>query len=115
MIGGLDMGKNGAYRHSPIEYTIFNKSIEARPGEYVVFPDSLMPEIADYLLSRGIDKLYSHQAEMFERSLERNNIVITTSTASGKTLSFLLPVIQDILRNPSTRAIFFIPHKSPGQ
>ena len=106
------MGKNGVFRHSPIEYTIFNKSIDARPGEYVAFPKALMPEIADYLSSRGIDKLYSHQAEMFERSLERNNIVITTSTASGKTLSFLLPVIQDILRNPSTRAIFLYPTKA---
>ena len=53
------MEKNGAFRHSPIEYTIFNKSIDSRPGEYVEFPKSLMPEIADYLSSKGIDKLYS--------------------------------------------------------
>lgn len=49
---------------------------------------------------------------MFEKAMDQNNIVITTSTASGKTLSFLLPVIQEILSNPFARAIFIYPTKA---
>lgn len=93
-------------QYSPLQYSIYQKHIDARAAEYVSFPCTLSAEIQDYLRSRGIDKLYSHQAEMFEQAALGKNIVITTSTASGKTLSFLLPVIQEILRNPSTRAIF---------
>ena len=49
---------------------------------------------------------------MFEKVTSGKNVVITTSTASGKTLSFLLPVLQDILKNPLTRAIFIYPTKA---
>ena len=99
-------------QYSPLQYSIYHKHIDARAAEYVSFPCTLSGEIQDYLRSRGIDKLYSHQAEMFEQAALGKNIVITTSTASGKTLSFLLPVIQEILRNPSTRAIFLYPTKA---
>jgi len=71
------------------------------------FPDKLLPEIRQYLSEEGrISKLYSHQAEMFDMAVKGENIVITTSTASGKTLSFLLPILQEIIKDPLTRAIF---------
>lgn len=72
----------------------------------------MRPEIGDYLRSQGISRLYSHQAEMFVRAGEGESLVITTATASGKTLSFLLPVLQKILENPLTRAIFIYPTKA---
>lgn len=98
--------------HSPLEYTIFQKTIKARDGVYSDYPADLLPEIQTYLHERGISRLYCHQAEMFEQASAGKNIVITTSTASGKTLSFLLPVIQEILKDPSTRAIFLYPTKA---
>lgn len=49
---------------------------------------------------------------MFEKAQEGKNLVITTSTASGKTLSFLLPVLQEILKDPLARAIFIYPTKA---
>lgn len=106
------MSNNGSSRRSPTQFSIYEKTIEARKGEYKDCPECMAPEITAFLQSRGIGKLYSHQAAMFESAMERNNIVITTSTASGKTLSFLLPVIQEILRNPSARAIFLYPTKA---
>lgn len=87
-------------------------TIKAREGIYVKFPETLHKDIKDYLSSKNIFNLYNHQAEMFEKSMESKNIIITTSTASGKTLSFLLPVINKILNNPSTRAIFIYPTKA---
>lgn len=91
---------------------IYNKTIPKREAKYADFPDSLSEELCTYLSQKGILKLYCHQAEMFEKAMERSNIVITTSTASGKTLSFLLPVIQEILSNPLARAIFIYPTKA---
>ncbi len=91
---------------------IDNYLIESREGIYVEFPDELHSDIKEYLLSNGIEKLYGHQSEMFEKSSLGENVIITTSTASGKTLSFLLPVINKILKNPSTRAIFVYPTKA---
>ena len=91
---------------------IYNKTMPKREAAYVDYPSNLSEELCEYLSQKGIDKLYSHQAEMFEKAMDRNNIVITTSTASGKTLSFLLPVIQEILSNPLARAIFIYPTKA---
>jgi DEAD/DEAH box helicase domain-containing protein len=91
---------------------IYNKTIHKREAKYVDFPSNLSQEISGYFSLKGIEKLYSHQAEMFEKAMERNNIVITTSTASGKTLSFLLPVLNEILSNPLARAIFIYPTKA---
>lgn len=97
---------------NPKDYIVYEKNIEARGANYSIYPKDLLPEIKDYLIKNGINQLYSHQAEMFESAIKGNNIVITTSTASGKTLSFLLPVLQEILKNPSTRAIFVYPTKA---
>ncbi|MBC2478411.1 DEAD/DEAH box helicase, partial [Clostridium beijerinckii] len=94
------------------ELIIYNKTIPKREAIYVNYPSNLSQELCTYLSQKGIEKLYCHQAEMFEKADEGNNIVITTSTASGKTLSFLLPVIQEILSNPLARAIFIYPTKA---
>lgn len=100
-------------QHMNVEnYIIFDKELPPREAKYADYPQELLPEIKEFLNSVGIAQLYSHQAEMFEAAAKRKNIVITTSTASGKTLSFLLPVLQEILRNPSTRAIFVYPTKA---
>jgi DEAD/DEAH box helicase domain-containing protein len=94
------------------ELILYSRTIPARTAKYAEFPDTLSPEITEYLQKQGINRLYTHQAEMFEQALEGKNIVITTSTASGKTLSFLLPVLEEILKNPLTRAIFIYPTKA---
>ncbi|MDD2957672.1 MAG: DEAD/DEAH box helicase [Lachnospiraceae bacterium] len=91
---------------------LYEKTIPARQAEYADFPVGLTKELVDYLKEKGVEHLYSHQAEMFEQAMNRKNIVITTSTASGKTLSFLLPVLQEILTNPLTRAVFIYPTKA---
>lgn len=94
------------------DFIVYTKNIDERSANLSSFPKTLLPEIKEYLQSRGINQLYSHQAEMFDFASAGENIVITTSTASGKTLSFLLPVLQKILKEPSTRAIFVYPTKA---
>ncbi len=91
---------------------IATKAIPAKKPVLCDFPEKLSKELNAFLKAQGIEKLYSHQGEMFEKALNGKSIVITTSTSSGKTLSFLLPVVQKILEDPSTRAIFLYPTKA---
>jgi DEAD/DEAH box helicase domain-containing protein len=56
--------------------------------------------------------LYSHQAQAIEESLQGKNVVIATGTASGKTLSFAVPVLQALLEDRDVRALFFYPTKA---
>lgn len=92
--------------------TIYKKIIPEKSAVYADFPASLSQEIREYLNSHKIPRLYIHQAKMYETAMSGANAVITTSTASGKTLSFLLPVLRQILENPLTRAIFLYPTKA---
>lgn len=91
---------------------VAHKVIPERKATYSPYPERLSDDLKRYLSRSGIKKLYSHQVEMFEKARDGNNIVITTSTASGKTLSFLLPIVEEILKDPTTRAIFIYPTKA---
>ena len=91
---------------------IYKKIIPGKEPEYAGFPEELHPDIQSFLIKQDIKFLYIHQAEAFANSLGGKNVVITTPTASGKSLCFYLPVIQEILQNPVTRAIFVYPTKA---
>ena len=91
---------------------IYKKIIPGKEPEYAGFPEELHPDIQSFLIKQDIKSLYIHQAEAFANSLGGKNVVITTPTASGKSLCFYLPVIQEILQNPVTRAIFVYPTKA---
>ena len=93
--------------HAPLIANFKNKKWRS-DGE----PEISAEEIRGYLESNHISRLYAHQVEMFEKVRAGENVVITTSTASGKTLAFLLPVLQGILEDPLTRAIFIYPTKA---
>ena len=73
------------------DLTIYTKTIPAHPASFADFPSVLHPDIRTYLTSHNIPRLYTHQAEMFEKAQSGENVVITTSTASGKTLDAEFP------------------------
>jgi DEAD/DEAH box helicase domain-containing protein len=77
-------------------------------------PESLHPELAAALSAARIDSLYSHQAEAYETA-RRSNLILTSGTASGKSLSFNLPVLDGIAREPKRRAIYLYPTKALAQ
>lgn len=88
------------------------KKLPARKASFASIPEEMNSELKECIQQMGYDKLYSHQAEMYKRAIEGKSVVITTGTASGKSLSFYLPVIQRILENPSRRALFIYPTKA---
>ena len=71
---------------------IYTRKMKKREPLYRDYPEEFREEIRGYLESNHISRLYAHQVEMFEQVRSGENVVITTSTASGKTLAFLLPV-----------------------
>jgi len=84
----------------------------ARPAEFAPLPERVSPALAAVLRSRGIERLYSHQAAAFDRIAAGSNLVIVTPTASGKTLCYNLPVLQHLLENPAGRALYLFPTKA---
>ena len=94
---------------------VARRDIPERPARFAEFPASLRPELVAALRSRGVERLYSHQAEMFERAAAGENVVITTGTASGKSLAYLLPILQAVLERDATRALMLFPTKALGQ
>ena len=82
------------------------KDVPHREGEYNKFPSEISPELIDILRNKGINNLYSHQAEAISKILNKKNVVIVTPTASGKTLCYNIPVVDQILKNDDTRALY---------
>lgn len=84
-------------------------------GRYAPFPARLDPRIIRALHERGIDQLYTHQTEAVEAALAGQNTVVVTPTASGKTLCYNLPVLNGILSDPASRALYLFPTKALAQ
>jgi DEAD/DEAH box helicase domain-containing protein len=82
---------------------------------YAPFPEALDARLRRALAARGIEKLYTHQAEAVGHVLSGRNVVVTTPTASGKTLCYNAPVLNGILADPSARALYLFPTKALAQ
>jgi DEAD/DEAH box helicase domain-containing protein len=91
------------------------KHLPAAQGRFADFPDWVHPRLRQVLEERGIRQLYSHQAEAIGLVRQGCDVVLVTPTASGKTLCYNLPVLQQILAEPETRALYLFPTKALAQ
>jgi len=91
------------------------KVTPARAGSLVDFPPSVDPRLVGVLKERGIERLFTHQAEAVEAAARGDNFVVVTPTASGKTLCYNIPVLSSLLENPESRAIYLFPTKALSQ
>ena len=78
-------------------------------------PMDLRPELVAALARRGIERLYSHQADAYAAVRRGRHLVVVTPTASGKTLCYNLPVLQRLLESPEKRALYVYPTKALAQ
>jgi DEAD/DEAH box helicase domain-containing protein len=83
-------------------------------AELVPIPDTVHPDLVAALGRAGIDRLYSHQVEALAAAA-RGNVIVTSGTASGKSLSFNLPVLDGLARDPKRRALYLYPTKALAQ
>ena len=82
--------------------------LEAEPGSYVRFPEALAPPLKNILKSQGIEKLYEHQKLAYDSVSSGQDTLIVSQTASGKTLSFLLPVLDDHVKQSSPFSVLLL-------
>ena len=78
-------------------------------------PDEIHPKVHEALARQGIDRLYSHQADAWEAARRGEHLIVTTGTASGKTLAFNLPVLDALAAEPKNRALYLYPTKALAQ
>ena len=71
--------------------------------------------LAEAYRTKGIEQLYSHQASTAELVRDGKSVVVVTPTASGKTLCYNLTVLNVVLENPDTRALYLFPTKALAQ
>lgn len=83
-----------------------------RPAAYAPYPEWVDQRIRDVLAQRGVRQLYTHQAESIEYVHQKQDVVVVTPTASGKTMCYNIPILSEILRNPDARALYLFPTKS---
>jgi DEAD/DEAH box helicase domain-containing protein len=91
------------------------RQIPAREAKFRPMPDWVSRELSDAYLAKGIKELYSHQAATADLVHKSKNVVVVTPTASGKTLCYNLPVLNAVLENPDTRALYLFPTKALAQ
>ena len=103
----IDMFKNDVRYRDNIAH------VETIPAKEASFKrvDNLNEKIIRYLDSRDV-KLYTHQADTYEAIKKDENVIITTPTASGKTLAFNLPIMETMIEDGDATALYIYPAKA---
>ncbi len=91
------------------------KTIPATEAKTSPFPGTIPEKIVNVLKKKGISTLYTHQASAFEEIKSGKNVVIVTPTASGKTLTYNLPILTTLLEQPEIRTLYLFPTKALAQ
>jgi DEAD/DEAH box helicase domain-containing protein len=81
-------------------------------GDFREYPKNLAEDVTKLYKEKGIDQLFSHQAEAIHQILENNHVVVSTPTASGKTLIYNSVTLDALIRDPSSRSLYLFPTKA---
>jgi len=107
----------GEIRGEPLyrDQIVHEEQFPPHPPRYGILRTPLPSPLDETLGRQGITQLYTHQAEALEAVRGGESVIVTTSTASGKTLCYMLPVLETLLADPSARALFIYPTKALAQ
>src|SRR3546814_3347137 len=94
-------------------------TVPGREGAYAPIPDDVPHALRSALHSRGVERLYSHQADAWHAAQRGEHVAIATPTASGKSLCYTLPVVAAAMsgraKAPASKALFLFPTKALAQ
>ena len=109
-------GVEGALEHLlALPGAVHHERLPGTPARCAPVPDWVDDSLRGVLEERGIDELYTHQAEALEHVRRGRHVVVVTPTASGKTLCYNVPVLDTMLRAPESRALYLFPTKALSQ
>lgn len=91
---------------------VFQKIFKARPASLSPLRSLISGPIREMLKASGINSLYTHQEDAIGAICNGKNVVVSTPTASGKTLIYNIPVFEKILKRPEAKAIYLFPLKA---
>ena len=86
--------------------------IAPRQAQWAELDEPLDPVLQNCLSRQGITSLYSHQAEAINNVRRGNNVMVATPSARGKSLCYNIPVLETLLREPTSRALYLFPVKA---
>ncbi len=89
-----------------------DETLEGTSARTAPIPEHMDPRLREALKARGIEQLYTHQAHAFELATAGKDFVVATPTASGKSLCYVLPVLQALAADKEARALFLFPTKA---
>ncbi len=90
---------------------VLDHRLPPEPARSAPWPRALHPDLRAALEARGIRTPFVHQVEALERAA-KTDVVVATPTASGKSLAYNLPVLDALIRNPESRALYLFPTKA---
>src|SRR5581483_7432229 len=102
-------------RHCQDDVLTSVRQIPAREAKFRPIPRWVASALSEAYRAKAIQELYSHQAATSELVHDGKNVVVVTPTASGKTLCYNLPVLNAVLENADTRALYLFPTKALAQ
>src|SRR5215472_12787729 len=111
----LEVLDSCASRHAGGEVLTTVRYFPRREAQWEEFPAWVNANLVSVYNAKGVRRLYSHQAAAAEAVRTKKNVVIVTPTASGKTICYNLPVLNAVLENPDTRALYIFPTKALAQ
>src|SRR6186713_100082 len=91
---------------------VAERELPARPARFADLPGDADPRLAAGLARLGIARVYTHQRQAWDAARAGRDFVVTTPTASGKSLCYNLPVFESLLRDRSARALYLFPTKA---
>jgi len=94
---------------------VHHETIPPAEAVYGDWPSWLAPGVLAGLRARGIERPYVHQAQAMEAVHAREDVVVVTPTASGKSLCYAVPILQAISDDPAARALCLFPTKALAQ
>jgi DEAD/DEAH box helicase domain-containing protein len=112
LLKSLSLLKEVGFKHDSIRAL---KHLPAQQGRFREYPGEVHSSLVAALKQKGFTSLYTHQYASWEALRAGKNIVVVTPTASGKTLCYNLSVLDSILKESSTRALYLFPTKALAQ
>lgn len=91
---------------------VLDELLEGTTAKTAPIPETMDARLKAALHARGMTSLYTHQAKAFELATSGRDFVVATPTASGKSLCYVLPVLQALAQSPDSRALFLFPTKA---